>query len=74
MKEDRVEEMLAKVLGQTLGLSREREEGMWERFAARCRRESAGWAAFAAVLAAFSLNMRPAVRACSWPAERYLSR
>jgi hypothetical protein len=60
--------MLTRILQQSLGMSREREDELWARFAGRLREETA-WLAFATTMATFIAGLRPALRAGGWPAR-----
>ena len=74
MRAKALDEALTRALQSTFQLSRPQEDAMWQRFGERCRRDAAAWAAFAGIIAAFSVGLRPAVREFSWPAVFSISR
>jgi hypothetical protein len=74
MRPDALDEALTRALRDTFQLSRRQEDAMWQQFGERCQRETAAWAAFAGIIAAFSVSLRPAVRAFSWPATLSIDR
>ena len=74
MKEKALDEALTRAFQSTFQLSRPQENAMWQRFGERCQREAAAWAAFAGIIAAFGVGLRPAVPAFSWPAAFNIGR
>jgi hypothetical protein len=67
MRERALEKALTEVLRSSLGLSQEREDALWSRFAARRAQEATAWAVFAASMALMTVRLRPAIRSCGWP-------
>lgn len=67
MRDRALEQALGEVLRSSLGLSREREDALWSRFAARRAQEATAWAAFATSMVLLTVRLRPAIRSCGWP-------
>ncbi len=67
MNERAIDQGLAALLQQGLGLSGEEEDALWSDFLARAAREAAAWAAFAAGLALANRQLRAVMPHAVWP-------
>jgi hypothetical protein len=69
MTEDAADHVLERVLQAALSLTQDREEALWQEFAARERPDTDAWIRFGEIMLQVAAGVRHSIQWSTWPAR-----